>query len=456
MKLWKVVLLLFLSTGLVVADKAVPQKWDFAWGMELELTGTSPFYRMSLPFEVYAGIVRLDLGDLRVLNGQGSVVPQHLQLPSSHQVAENLVVEAKVFPLYATRDSDIESILIRTPREWREDRVTIATRERMTASDEVLHGYILQLDEEDHRRPAKQLRLDWQVESRGFVHRLKLEYSNDLAHWRTHHSSVVIADLRYAGERLHKRDIPLGNIQAKYLRLTPVGESVPIDLLGVSVEFAGETREVIPNRLTIEQIEPGEQPGEYLFELPGPLPLATMDILPGEMNTLLRATLYSRADTEQRWTQRGSGLIYKLVAEGEPLQQTEFQLNQTQDRYWKLLVDASGGGFGAALPEVELGWTPHSLFFSARGEAPFTLVYGSGRVGPVSGNDLLTGFDGEHLQSLTSRTLHVGARYDLGGHAVLSKQAEPDWKRWLLWGVLVLGTAILGWMAWSTLRQLSD
>ncbi|EGW55806.1 hypothetical protein TevJSym_ab01590 [endosymbiont of Tevnia jerichonana (vent Tica)] len=28
-------------------------------------------------------------------------------------------------------------------------------------------------------------------------------------------------------------------------------------------------------------------------------------------------------------------------------------------------------------------------------------------------------------------------------------------KRWLLWGVLIAASLLLGWMAWSTARQLS-
>ncbi len=455
MKLWKIVLLLLLTGSLGFAEDLTPQKWDFAWGMELELAETSPFYRISLPLEVYAGVVRPDLGDLRVLNGQGRVVPQALQLDPVPHTSEESYARAKIFPLYGTRDAEIETILIQSPEKWRDDRLSIATRERYTAKDEVLRGYILQLDEENVRT-AKKLHLTWREQSRGFVYHLTVESSNDLANWRKQPANAVLADLRYDGERLLKQEISLGQMRAKYLRLSPAKGSKLIDLLAARVEFAGETRELVPSKLTIARIEQGDQAGEYLFELPGPLAVTSMDILPGEINTLLRATLYSRAEPDQSWKRRGSGLIYKLVAEGEPLQQTELKLSRTQDRYWKLVVDSSSGGFGAALPEIVLGWTPYSLLFAARGEGPFTLVYGSGRTGPVSASAELSGFDEKRLPDLTSQNVRIGNQFELSGPAALSKKVAPDWKRWILWGVLVLGATMLGWMAWSTLRQLPD
>ena len=42
---------------------------------------------------------------------------------------------------------------------------------------------------------------------------------------------------------------------------------------------------------------------------------------------------------------------------------------------------------------------------------------------------------------------------ELGGAARL--RAAIDWKRWSLWGALVVGVLILGAMAWRLMRQLA-
>jgi hypothetical protein len=44
------------------------------------------------------------------------------------------------------------------------------------------------------------------------------------------------------------------------------------------------------------------------------------------------------------------------------------------------------------------------------------------------------------------------AQQELGGEARLRE--TTDWKRWSLWGALVLGVLVLGAMAWRLVRQL--
>jgi hypothetical protein len=49
----------------------------------------------------------------------------------------------------------------------------------------------------------------------------------------------------------------------------------------------------------------------------------------------------------------------------------------------------------------------------------------------------------------------VGEPLALGGSAALTVERSYDWKQWSLWGVLILATLLLGWMAWATLRQMN-
>jgi len=170
-KYWRIVLLLCSAAGAACAEEVVPQKRDFAWGMTLEMGAASPFYRLSLPLNVYTGVVRPDLGDLRVLNGQGAVVPQSLELPAVQQKADDSSAKAKLFPLYGSRETAIDAILIQSPKKWRDDRVSIATHERFNTTDEVLRGYILQLDDEPVRS-AKQLNLTVCLRCDGIVQKM--------------------------------------------------------------------------------------------------------------------------------------------------------------------------------------------------------------------------------------------------------------------------------------------
>ena len=48
---------------------------DFAFRLPVRAEGEHAFLRLEIPDAVYEGIVRADLGDLRLFNGDGEIVP---------------------------------------------------------------------------------------------------------------------------------------------------------------------------------------------------------------------------------------------------------------------------------------------------------------------------------------------------------------------------------------------
>ena len=103
------------------------------------------------------------------------------------------------------------------------------------------------------------------------------------------------------------------------------------------------------------------------------------------------------------------------------------------------------------------------LVFAARGAGPFQLAYGSrdakSAAFPIA--TLIPGYEGEEerARAETAPGLVIGgaqAAADpqrLGGDAATRERV--DWKRWTLWASLVLGVAVLGWMALRLGRQMS-
>jgi hypothetical protein len=105
--------------------------------------------------------------------------------------------------------------------------------------------------------------------------------------------------------------------------------------------------------------------------------------------------------------------------------------------------------------------------FAARGEPPFQLAYGNREAKPAAYaiETLIPGY--REAGGAKIRAAKTGAQQtinpsgakaleqrELGGEARLKEAI--DWKRWSLWGALVLGVLVLGAMAWRLVRQLNE
>ena len=130
-------------------------------------------------------------------------------------------------------------------------------------------------------------------------------------------------------------------------------------------------------------------------------------------------------------------------------------------RYWDVDFDESSAKEGwpnGGAPALELGWVPHDLTFVAQGEPPYTLAFGSAAIGrstqPV---DALLRLIDKKQESALIQSARVSQRIVLGGEGRLKPPPPPlPWKQWLLWAVLVLGVAFLGWMVRRLMRQLGE
>ena len=129
----------------------------------------------------------------------------------------------------------------------------------------------------------------------------------------------------------------------------------------------------------------------------------------------------------------------------------EIALTNVGERYWLLRVDPKGGGVGEGVPIFQIGWPPQKLVFAARGAGPFQLVYGNSTakaaVFPI--DSLIPGY--KTYAECTVRSASLGEQVTLAGAARL--RAQTDYKKWTLWGILILGVFVLAAMAYRLARQ---
>jgi hypothetical protein len=198
--------------------------------------------------------------------------------------------------------------------------------------------------------------------------------------------------------------------------------------------------------------ETGEKPGEYLYDLGGQFPVERVRFALPQQNTIARVEVLSRADPARDWQLVTNGVIYRLVQQGHPVSSPDLAVATNTNRYWLVRVDQKGGGLGSGLPRLGAGWVPQKLVFAARGRAPFQIAYGSSKVQPAAYpiETLVPGWRRDQPQKLA----HADSLPErlLGGATALHR--SMNYRIFGLWGALVLGVLLLGWMAWRLSTQM--
>jgi hypothetical protein len=454
---------LMVAAGVVLAAE---RPADFAYGIPLEADGREALYEVTLPVSAYRGVVRADLADVRVFNGAGEVVPHAWRPRRTAGTEAAKPVALTLFPLKAEEGTSVDGISISVRRDTRGGSsidVTSTGARGKSATRTV--GYFVDLTELDSALHA--IELGWQPLRDGFAAKLRVDASDDLGSWRTLVPAAPLVDLEVGGQRLQQKRVELPRQKVKYLRLSwvPQGAGVaPPELASASGEPVDKTTEAAREWFLSESAA-GEKPGEYLFDLRGHQPIDRVRLHLPDPNTVVQVELLARDKSEQPWRAVTRGVAYRLRRDGSEITNPELTVGVTTHRYWMLRVDQRGGGLGSAAPRLEAGWVPHMLVFAARGEPPFQLAYGNREAKPggfpietlipgyrdASGPRIRAAKAGEQ-QTINVSSARALEQQQLGGEARLKEAV--DWKRWSLWGSLVLGVLVLGVMAWRLMRQL--
>lgn len=445
-----VFLLLFLTNTATAKD---PSLKDFAYGVRLEVAGRDALYETPLPLDAYLGIISGNLEDLCVFNGQGEIVPFMVLRPPPEIATARETRNLPMFPLSGDPDQKLAGLSLQV-RKDRTGSIVNVTTDGAVSTRKVV-AYLLDASLLD--RPVSALEVELQPMAEGSVIKVTVESSNDLEHWTTMMSGATIIRLRYGDRSLERRTIELDPVKAKYFRLSSPDSFGMPQLKGVIARLAASTIESPRQWIAVPAAAKNENPDEYSFDTAGHMPVDRIRINLPQDNTLVNATFYSRSNTGRPWIPRQSSLLYRLRIKGMDVTGPDIVLPPTTDRYWLMRVEHSGGGLGKGIPQLRFGWVPEKLVFVARGNAPFTLAYGSARVklDGRQGDALLTRFRELQKDNAETRVVVTGPQMFLSGASVLRPGITPqNWKTAVLWAALGLGVALLAWMATRLYKQI--
>jgi Protein of unknown function (DUF3999) len=407
---------------------------DFAYGMMVQVSQDAAAYRVPLPVAVYQTAVRHDLGDLRVYNAQGEIVPYSLERPD----ARTSVGQPTRLPLFHLKDNSAAALdAVRITVESGKSAVNVQTPAAAAAGSS---SYLADGRGISGRIAA--LLVEWPEDAAEFAGRLKVEAGDSLAQWRTIATSAPLANLHAEGEHLVEHRLEFAPTEAKFWRLSWVGAEAPFALTGILAEPARETVDAARASLMVPGRALQGSAREYEFDLAARPPVDRVNIELPQANTTVGVDLLSRSDRKVPWQPVVHVGLYRLKSEGAELRNGPIHIVQNSDRYWLVRVDARGSGLGTGVPRLSVGWVSQNVVFLARGSGPFMLAYGSAAATPADSQ--LESIP----KSVTIAAATAGAAMELGGRSRLAPEPPAvPWKKGVLWAVLVLGAGVLGWMA---------
>lgn len=447
-----IALLLLLLAG---GASAAPLKMnDFAYGIPLQVDGDGAIYSLPLPAEVYRRAVRADLGDLRVFNSNGEVVPHLLQRETASRPAPPRRVAARLYPLPSgdTQPGD-EELHIAIDKDG---TLIDFYGGRLPLQGAGAGEYYL-LDASEAGGQVASLRLEWEAVAEPLLTQVTVHGSDDLNHWQLLVEKQTIAALHHQGFQLAQQDLPLPGPRMKYYRIHWPPGSQGVALGGVEMVLRPEHAPLPGERQSVRPQGEASRDGNYEFRLDGHFPVSSVQLLMPQRNSAVEATLYSRADSAAPWQRRYQGLFYELEREGQTLRNAPAELAPLSHAQWRLEVPQSGGGLGSGTPQLELEWHPQRLFFVARGEMPFTLAFGRQQTEAQGAHidPLLRRLDRDEEPARFIKSARAGGLFELGGKTRLRPPPPPlPWQKWLLWALLLGGVGVLAVMVRSLYRQM--
>lgn len=454
------VFLLILLNLACPALAGAPSAQDFAYGFLLDTEGDGALYSLVVPDEVYRNVQRADLGDVRVLNSSGEVVPHVLR--ASFEKEAELRSEGNVpfFPFVEPAEgAKGAGVGITAKRGGDGMIISIDNGTATLRGDKGIKSYLLDLSG-----------LKWEPGTLEFVWTrgdlpyatVRLQQSDDLIHWRPLIDRATLADLEYNGYRVAQKNIVLPVKPYKYLRMNgDMGQRLPdlqkVTALSKKMAIRQQRRWLSLGKGAVVHDE-----ARTLIDFSSEFHLAATGVrlhLP-ETNSMIRASVQSRSGLKNPWISRCTAVFYSLKIGGSGLENDVCFFGQTTDSQWRLEIIEDGAGLEnpERAPTLELGFLPAELIFVARGKAPFTLAYGNGRLAGDSRSSatemILQAVSGKEAGQLV-RPAVLRERRELGGKGALETPPPPlPWKKWLLWAVLVSGICLLAFMVRHLHREM--
>jgi hypothetical protein len=306
--------------------------------------------------------------------------------------------------------------------------------------------------------PATYILFDVANEQRDFAVPVQIEASDDLVRWNTIADGTIYRVQVGATVRESLR-IPANGRTIRFVRITATGDPVLTadTLQGVLVEQpASAAARPESDAMTIA-MRAGAEPGEWIADFGGRFPLVALQMSLPQQNTIASTQWHVRAHSADPWRPLATETVYRLLNKKIEIRNPEVAVPTLPVREVKINVDMRGGGLGAGEVNLSARYHPIEVLFAARGNGPFTLGVGlNSKTIDTSGLPVASIVPG-WSQKTRAEIAAVGAEPLRANASVKPTAAVSPWgtvdgRKLILWAVLFLAVAVLGFMAYRLSR----
>lgn len=400
---------------------------------------TPSVQRIVVPAEALAALRSPSRADIRIFNGAGTPLAMALSRPSGGAARlETLALPA--FPIVGPAGSLDDGAELKVERRDG-DRIVTVVRGAAAPTKPVTLGALF--DTRAITARGRALRLDAVLPPQQPV-QFRVETSADLADWTPAGGKIVYRRAATQAGAIGSEAIPLDDIDLKdrYLRVTWTSAQrllAPVEIRGAKLDvarrFGNDERPVLatsaPRRVDAYDIR---------FALPRPLALTAVSIEPAAGEQLVPVQLFGRNAPDQPWTPIGSGSLRAGSL-------TPIELSGGAYGDYRIEADRRTPGF-AAPPRLKLLFEPARIAVLFDGKPPYTLTAGVANADSryLGIEQLIPGYRSGMLDRLPQATVAVSAAPILPLAEAEDRLFSP--RKAMLWGLLLLGVAALGFMVW--------
>jgi hypothetical protein len=446
---------------------------DYAWTLPLSAKTGQGVLQLRLPPDVYLHARSPRLDDLRVFDAHGAALPFTLQAAQGKRQTSHRSLPLKIFPLSSSADpAQPLDLDVRTGADGRLLSVRVRPEQAAAGTGTGagaaprLSALILDLGPSVPAEAAPlidALRFTPPAELREYNAQVWLDTSDDLKRWDTAGATELNWLVSRDAQTLANDKLEFTPRRFRYARLR-WQSGVPQQFAGIVAEQLLQS-EAPPYRDQLRlRPAPGRQADELVYAAPLAVPASQVGLDFGAQTVVLPVTLGGyRALPPRQLGQAGSWLFepvasatfYRIVQNGQVRASGELDIEPRHAAQWA----ARGKGIGGLKPVLRLAWEPATLVFLASGAPPYSLAVGRDKAVAAARalGQVAPGFSAAEVQTLETASAgpaqqrHAGA--DAAANDALAQASAAARQRlWVLWGVLLLGVAVLGLMVWRLVK----